>query len=153
MASETTHSTFFWRRTRAHRSISTLRLSGYRFIVRLIICGVWAHARATEMSKPDRSRVIHLAEAEASLPGPSGARAITLLRRGSLDVKLSARPLRPNRQTPHTQDEVYVVVRGRGVLFHDGKRDSFEPGDCLFVAAGTEHHFEDFSEDLAVWVI
>ncbi|PYR27711.1 MAG: hypothetical protein DMF98_05045 [Acidobacteria bacterium] len=72
---------------------------------------------ATEMSKPDRSRVIHLAEAEASLPGPSGERAITLLRRGSLDVKLSARPLRPNRQTPHTQDEVYVVVRGRGVLF------------------------------------
>jgi len=60
---------------------------------------------------------VHLAEAEASLPGPSGARAITLLRRGSLDVKLSARPLRPNRQTPHTQDEVYVVVRGRGVLF------------------------------------
>jgi mannose-6-phosphate isomerase-like protein (cupin superfamily) len=97
--------------------------------------------------------VIHLAEAEARIPGPSGERAIALLRRGSLDVKLSARPLRPNRQTPHTQDEVYVVIRGRGVLFHDGKRDSFEPGDCLFVGAGTEHHFEDFSEDLTVWVI
>jgi len=105
------------------------------------------------MSKPDRSRAFDFAEAEASLPGPNGERALTLLRRGSLEVKLSARPLIPNRQTPHAQDEVYVVVRGRGVLFHDGKRDSFEAGDCLFVAAGTEHHFEDFSEDLAVWVI
>jgi mannose-6-phosphate isomerase-like protein (cupin superfamily) len=55
------------------------------------------------------------------------------------------------RQSPHAQDEVYVIVRGRGVLLHDGKRDSFEAGDLLFVAAGTEHQFEDFGADLAVW--
>jgi mannose-6-phosphate isomerase-like protein (cupin superfamily) len=48
---------------------------------------------------------------------------------------------------------VYVVVRGRGVFLHDGKRDAFGPGDLLFVAAGTEHRFEDFTEDLAVWVV
>ena len=47
----------------------------------------------------------------------------------------------------------YVVVRGRGVLFHDGKRDEFGPGDLMFVAAGTEHRFEDFSDDLTVWVV
>jgi len=105
------------------------------------------------MSKPDRSRVLHFAEALAQIPGPEGERAITCLRRGSLDVKLSARPLSPNRQTTHAQDEVYVVVRGRGVLFHDGLREPFEAGDCLFVAAGIEHRFEDFDEELAVWVI
>ncbi len=104
------------------------------------------------MSKPDHSRVIHFAEAQAGIPGPSGQRSISLLRHGSLDVKLS-RPLPPNEQTPHAQDEVYVVFRGRGVLLHDGKREAFEAGDCLFVAAGTAHRFEDFSEDLAVWVI
>ena len=59
------------------------------------------------------------------------------MRRGTIDVKLSARPLRPNRQTTHAQDELYVVICGRGVLFHNGRRDAFEPGDCLFVAAGT----------------
>jgi mannose-6-phosphate isomerase-like protein (cupin superfamily) len=48
---------------------------------------------------------------------------------------------------------VYVVVRGKGVLSHDGQRDRFEPGDLLFVAAGTEHRFEDFTEDLTVWVV
>jgi len=58
---------------------------------------------------------------------------------------------RPNEQTPHEQDEVYIVVQGRGVLFHDGKRDRFESGDFLFVAAATEHRFEDFSDDLLVW--
>jgi len=105
------------------------------------------------MSTDDRSYVIHLADAQAIIPGPAGERAATFLRRGSLEVKLSARPLRPNRQTPHAKDEIYVIVQGRGTLFHGGKHDPFETGDCLFVAAGTEHHFEDFSDDLAVWVL
>lgn len=54
-------------------------------------------------------------------------------------------------QEPHAQDEIYVIVRGRGVLFHDGKRDPFESGDILFVAAGIEHLFENVTEDLALW--
>jgi len=62
-------------------------------------------------------------------------------------------PLNPNRQAPHAQDEIYVVAQGSGILFHDGKRDHFETGDVMFVAAGVEHHFEDFTEDLAIWVI
>jgi mannose-6-phosphate isomerase-like protein (cupin superfamily) len=44
-------------------------------------------------------------------------------------------------------------MAGKGVLFHDGKHEAFEPGDVMFVAAGTEHHLEDFTEDLAVWVV
>jgi mannose-6-phosphate isomerase-like protein (cupin superfamily) len=104
------------------------------------------------VTKPERSRVIRLTEAQVGIPGPAGEHSVSLLRRGTLHVKLSL-TLLPNQQTPHAQDEVYVVVRGRGVLFHDGKRDRFESGDLLFVAAGTEHHFEDFTEDLAVWVV
>jgi mannose-6-phosphate isomerase-like protein (cupin superfamily) len=73
-----------------------------------------------------------------------------VLQRGSLDVALSL-PVAPNQQSPHTQDEVYVIVRGQGFLVHDGKREPFAAGDLLFVAAGTEHHFEGFSADLAVW--
>ncbi|HEU5237174.1 MAG TPA: cupin domain-containing protein [Pyrinomonadaceae bacterium] len=100
----------------------------------------------------DRSRVIHLAEAEAAIPRALGEHAIGLFQRGTLSVKLS-QPVPPNRQTPHEQDELYVVVRGRGVLVHDGKRDSFETGDLMFIAAGTEHHVEDFTDDLTVWVV
>jgi mannose-6-phosphate isomerase-like protein (cupin superfamily) len=104
------------------------------------------------MSAPERSRVLRLADARQRIPGPGGEHATQVLRRGTLDLKLS-QPVRPNRQTPHTQDELYVIVQGRGVLVHDGKRDAMAAGDVAFIAAGTEHHFEDFSDDLSVWVV
>src|SRR6516162_5134156 len=99
------------------------------------------------MSMTDRSRVIRLSEVLEGIPGLHGERAVSVLQRGTLDGKLGT-PARPNEQTPHEQDEIYIVIRGRGILFHAGKRDSFESGDFLFVAARTEHRFEDFSDDL-----
>jgi mannose-6-phosphate isomerase-like protein (cupin superfamily) len=109
------------------------------------------------MSTRDRSGVIRLAAAQAGIPGPAGEHAVSFLRRGTLNAMLSlgrfARREPPGELTSHPQDEVYVVIRGSGVFLHDGKRDPFESGDLLFVASGTEHRFEDFSEDLAVWVV
>ena len=102
------------------------------------------------MSKPDRSCVIRFVDAQARIPGPAGEHAATILERGPLDIALSL-PQQPTQQTPHTQDEIYFIVRGRGVLMHDGKRGTFESGDLLFVAAGTEHQIETFSTDLALW--
>lgn len=104
------------------------------------------------MSKTDRSRVIRFADAQEDIPGLAGERSVRVWQRGTLDVALSL-PLTPSEQFPHAQDEIYVIVRGRGVLFHDGKRDAFASGDILFVAAGTEHHFEDFTGDIALWRI
>jgi mannose-6-phosphate isomerase-like protein (cupin superfamily) len=102
------------------------------------------------MSHPDRSCVIRFADAKARIPGPAGEHAVGVFRRGPLDVALSI-PLSPSQQTPHSQDEIYFVLRGRGVLAHDGKRDVFESGDLLFVAAGIEHQLEGISGDFAVW--
>lgn len=107
------------------------------------------------MSTMARSRVIRFAEAQAGIPGPAGEHAVSVLRRGTLNVMLSLGRFapRPRPTTPHAQDEVYVVTRGRGIFFHDGKREPFEAGDLLFVAAGIEHRFEDFTDDLSVWVV
>jgi len=102
------------------------------------------------MSEPDRSRVIRVTEAQARIPGPAGEHAVAVFRRGPLDIALSL-PQRPSQQTPHAQDEIYFIVRGRGVLLHDGKRDPFESGDLLFVAAGIEHQVEEISENFAMW--
>jgi len=99
----------------------------------------------------DRSRTIRLAEGDSRIPGPAGEHFATLMQHGTLRVLLS-HPRSPNRQTPHAQDEIYVIARGHGVLYHDGKRDAFSQGDMMFVAAGVEHWFEDFTEDFAVWV-
>jgi mannose-6-phosphate isomerase-like protein (cupin superfamily) len=100
------------------------------------------------VSQLDRSRVLRFVETEAGIP--AGERSASVWQRGTVDVAF-ALPVPPKRQEPHAQDEIYIIIRGRGLLIHDGKRDSFEPGDILFVAAGTEHQFEDVSLDLALW--
>lgn len=104
------------------------------------------------MQPGDRSGVIGFAEAAARIPTPEGERSVLVLNRGTLDIRLSV-PVPPNVQTPHAQDELYVVAKGKGVLVSEGRREPFETGDVLFVAAGTDHHYADFSEDLALWRI
>lgn len=88
----------------------------------------------------------------ARLPGPDGARSVLAFEEGTLTVKLYA-PRGLDPQQPHVRDEIYVVVSGSGTFVHAGRRDSFGPGDFLFASAGLTHRFEEFSDDLAVWVI
>ena len=104
------------------------------------------------MAESVRSTIIRLADGKSQIPSPESAHAVSLLQRGTLNLKLSL-PVPPNVQRPHDQDELYIIARGSGVLYHDGKRDRFGPGDVMFVAAGVEHRFEDFSSDLTVWVV
>ncbi len=98
------------------------------------------------------SPVLSPADALARLPGPNGERFVELFRHGSLAVELYA-PRGRDPQQPHTRDELYVVVSGRGTFFDGTSRRAVAPGDLIFVAAGVEHRFEDFSDDLAVWVM
>jgi mannose-6-phosphate isomerase-like protein (cupin superfamily) len=91
------------------------------------------------------------ADALARLPGANGERFTTLFRHGTLEVEFYA-PRGRDDQAPHTRDELYVVVRGEGWFVNGSRRDRFGPGDCLFVPAGVEHRFEEFGDDLAVWV-
>lgn len=99
-----------------------------------------------------------VAQALHQLPGaataryPQGAPFVQMLRHGSMTVELY-RPQGQDLQTPHTQDELYVVVAGRGEFFCDGQTCEFGPGDCLFVPAGVEHRFSRFTEDFITWVI
>lgn len=95
---------------------------------------------------------ISIAEAAARLPPDSAVRSVPLFRHGTLLVKYYA-PRGVDKQTPHTQDEVYVVAQGRGVFFDGRTRRDIAPGDLLFVAAGITHRFEDFSDDFGVWVM
>jgi mannose-6-phosphate isomerase-like protein (cupin superfamily) len=58
-----------------------------------------------------------------------------------------------DRQSPHTEDEVYVVTRGRATFVDEVGRTAVGPGDVLFVGAGVAHRFEDVSDDLALVVV
>ena len=88
----------------------------------------------------------------AELPGPAGERSVPLLEHGSLIVEIYA-PRGHDPQTPHTRDELYVVAQGHGTFFDGTARRPFGPADLIFVAAGTPHRFEAFSDDLLVWVM
>jgi mannose-6-phosphate isomerase-like protein (cupin superfamily) len=58
----------------------------------------------------------------------------------------------PDRQRPHEDDEVYVVLAGRGTLDVAGERVDLEEGHGAFVAAGVEHRFVGY-ESLGLLVI
>jgi mannose-6-phosphate isomerase-like protein (cupin superfamily) len=103
------------------------------------------------MSHQNSCEQISLAHALERLPGPQGERSVALFEHGSLVVKLYA-PRGTDPQTPHSQDEVYVVAQGSGDFVCGGERQSFGTKDVLFAAAGVEHRFENFSDDFAVWV-
>jgi mannose-6-phosphate isomerase-like protein (cupin superfamily) len=104
------------------------------------------------VSPPSRSIRLSAADALARLPGPSGARFAGVFEHGSLEVEIYA-PRGRDPQGPHSRDEVYVVVSGSGEFVHGANREGVGPGDFLFVAAGVEHRFERFTDDLVVWVL
>jgi len=58
----------------------------------------------------------------------------------------------PDRQQPHADDEVYVVLAGTGVLEVEGESVALREGHAVFVPAGAEHRFSA-DEQLAVLVI
>jgi mannose-6-phosphate isomerase-like protein (cupin superfamily) len=99
-----------------------------------------------------------IAQLMPKLPGPrsakwpDGERFVEAFTHGSLSVEFYA-PAGTDPQTPHDRDEVYFIVSGSGDFFAAGERTAFVPGDALFVAAGVEHCFENFTPDFATWVV
>jgi mannose-6-phosphate isomerase-like protein (cupin superfamily) len=76
------------------------------------------------------------------LRAPSMSVGVYLLSAGSKDD-----------QTPHREDEIYYVVRGRAALRIGSSTRPVAPGDCIFVAAGAIHQFEEISDDLELLVM
>jgi mannose-6-phosphate isomerase-like protein (cupin superfamily) len=58
----------------------------------------------------------------------------------------------PDRQLPHPDDEVYVILEGRGTLDVEGTKTELREGSAIFVPAGAEHSFTGY-EQLTVLVI
>ena len=58
----------------------------------------------------------------------------------------------PDRQQPHEDDELYVVLEGTGVLEVEGEQVPVREGTAVFVEAGAEHRFTAY-EHLSVLVI
>ena len=87
-----------------------------------------------------------------AMPNEAGRQSAKLMQHGSMQVRYYA-PRGVDTQTPHTQDEIYIVWKGEGWFVNGATRTRFAPGDALFVPAGIAHRFEEFTDDLAVWVV
>jgi mannose-6-phosphate isomerase-like protein (cupin superfamily) len=57
-----------------------------------------------------------------------------------------------DRQQPHEDDEVYVVLEGSGTLDVEGTKVELREGHAAFVPAGADHRFSGY-EQLSVLVI
>lgn len=77
---------------------------------------------------------------------------IVMMKHGSMTVEYFA-PQESDTQTPHKQDELYIIIKGHATFYCDGERMPCKKTDLLFVPAGMEHRFENFSDDFATWVI
>lgn len=95
---------------------------------------------------------MHINKDEAlSKLNASGKLFVELFSHGSLNVEIY-RPEEKDMQTPHDRDEVYVIIAGETDFLNGGIPIHAKAGDVLFVSAGKEHRFENFTHDFCTWV-
>jgi quercetin dioxygenase-like cupin family protein len=83
----------------------------------------------------------------------SGEPYLEFLRVPSLSVGLYVLPAgASDPQQPHTEDEVYHVVSGKGHIRVGAEDRAVGAGTVVFVEAGVDHRFYDIEEDLTVLV-
>ena len=100
-------------------------------------------------------------------PNDPGHPSALMLAHGTMEVRWYA-PREHDPQSPHDRDEVYMIVSGSGTFVRANDADPFDqtalplrgeervpfsPGDVLFVPAGADHRFEQFTPDFAAWTV
>lgn len=82
----------------------------------------------------------------------SGKLFFEIFSHGTLSVEIY-KPVEKDLQQPHERDEVYVIISGKGEFINGNVTTNFQPGDFIFVPAGTEHRFMNFTDNFSTWVI
>jgi mannose-6-phosphate isomerase-like protein (cupin superfamily) len=95
---------------------------------------------------------VSIAEAVDQLSKEEKNRFTTVMRNGNMTVEYYA-PQHLDLQKPHQQDELYIIASGSGIFYRNKETVACKTGDVLFVPAGMEHRFENFTTDFATWVI
>lgn len=76
------------------------------------------------------------------------------LREPSMSIGLYVLPAgATDGQSPHTEDEAYVVLAGRSRFTAGDATRDVAPGDTIFVPAGVPHRFHDITDELRLIVV
>lgn len=98
-------------------------------------------------------KVFRLDDLEAERAANNGA-YLSFLRERNMSAglyALQAGELDP--QTPHQQDEIYLVVSGRAAITVGEETTTVARGSVVHVPAGVPHRFHHVTEDLRVMVV
>ena len=99
------------------------------------------------------AKFFSVAESEA-LRRSSGNRYSEFLRVPAMSAGLYVLPAgSADTQSPHQQDEMYYVVRGRARLRAGSEDEAVSEGSIIFVAARVEHRFYEITEELVLLVM
>lgn len=96
----------------------------------------------------------HPIAALAAAQAASGEPYLEFLRRPSMSIGLYVLPAgASDGQSPHTEDEAYVVLAGRARFTAGEETRDVAAGDTIFVAAGMPHRFHDITDELRLIVL
>jgi mannose-6-phosphate isomerase-like protein (cupin superfamily) len=97
---------------------------------------------------------IHELPAVAAARARNGEPWLEFIRHPALSVGLYVlEPGEPDRQSPHTEDEIYHVVEGRGQITVGDDVQAVRRGSVVYVATAVPHHFHDITERLTLLVV
>jgi mannose-6-phosphate isomerase-like protein (cupin superfamily) len=83
----------------------------------------------------------------------SGKRYLEFLRVPAMSAGVYVLPAGgTDPQSPHKEDELYYVVRGRGRMRAGSEDQAVGEGSVIFVVAEVEHRFYDITEELVLLV-
>ncbi|PLW73719.1 cupin domain-containing protein [Streptomyces sp. SCUT-3] len=98
-------------------------------------------------------KVFRLDDLEAERAANDGA-YLRFLRERTMSAGLYALgPGDLDPQTPHEQDEIYMVVSGRASLTVGEETTQVARGSVVYVPARTPHRFHHITEELRVMVV
>ena len=96
--------------------------------------------------------IVTIAEAIEQLKEEKEQVFTVMMKHGNMSIEYFA-PKITDSQKPHSQDELYLIISGQSEFYRNGEVINCSKGDVIFVPAGMEHHFVNFSDDFATWVI
>jgi mannose-6-phosphate isomerase-like protein (cupin superfamily) len=97
---------------------------------------------------------LHPLAALVAAAAAAGERYHEFLREPSMSIGLYVLPAGAvDGQSPHTEDEAYVVLAGRSRFTAGDETRDVGPGDTIFVPAGVPHRFHDITDELRLIVL
>jgi mannose-6-phosphate isomerase-like protein (cupin superfamily) len=120
-----------------------------------------AQTPAAQKSTPGGYIVERDSEVQSTQPGPHNGGGETIAysffaKTPRLALVFRKRALKPGSAIGYheqTEDEIYYVLSGRGMMTADGKTFEVGPGDCVLTRTGSSHGLKQIgSEDLVILI-